>query len=569
LSKEIDMDAPNTHALVFVVCSDDGTILYADPRLPLDVQVGAKIGGLAKERTAKPERFSSLATEGGVIEFFRIETDLFAGHIGVLCNALVRNSVIDKLEELNRELEAIFESSHDGIVVADENGLFIRINSSYERITGNRKDEILGETAQSIVDKGLVSDSATLHVLNTGLPKTFSQTFRSGRQSVITGSPVHDSSGKLIRVVTNVRDMTEINRLREELAESQKKLNHYSQIVETLRYEQMSNEMLIFRSRKMATVRDSAIKFAKVDAPLLITGESGVGKEIIADLVYRNSSRKGQPFLKINCGAIPENLLESELFGYEGGAFTGAKKEGRIGLFEMANGGTLMLDEIGELSLALQVKLLRFVQQKEFYRVGGKKVMTVDVRLIAVTNRDLQDMADLKQFRPDLFFRLNVLKINVPPLRERTEDIIPLASYMLGRFNKKYEVTKRISGEVYQCFDSYPWQGNVRELENLIERLVVVCDRDEITPEYLPEEMRKVLGERRADALAKQQSYKEAKDDFEREFLRHAIEKYRSSRQAAEKLGLDHSTIVKKAARYGIQLLPRSAEIPGELVHRR
>lgn len=552
------MDNHNQQALMFLFCTEDGIILFSDPRLMSEFKPGDKIAGLAGKASSKTDDFFVLHAKDGIMDFCRVDSDFFKGYIGIMCNAELRDSVINRLEEINKELEAIFESSHDGLVVANEKGVFIRINSSYARITGVPKEEILGETCWSIVEKGLVSASATMFVLQSGQPHTFSQTFRSGRQSVITGSPVFDKDGKVFRVVTNVRDMTEINRLKEELAESQKKLTQYSQIVETLTEEQMVNEKLVFRSRKMGAVRDSAIKFAKVDAPLLITGESGVGKEAVADLVYKNSSRKGLPFLKINCGAIPELLLESELFGYEGGAFTGAKKEGRTGLFEMANGGTVMLDEVGELSLALQVKLLRFVQQREFYRVGGKNVVKVDVRLIAATNRNLQEMVDRKLFRSDLFYRLNVLKIYIPPLRERPEDIIPLTNYLLAKYNDKYGVSKRLAGDLYRAFTRYQWIGNVRELENLVERLLVICDREEITPEYLPDEMKETMIERLNETVIKEQSYKKAKEEFERMFFQQAVQKYRSSRQVADKLGLDHSTIVKKAARYGIELRPHS-----------
>lgn len=550
------MSIPGDFPFMIVFCADDGTIIYADPRLPDE---SFRPGGVLPEILAHlplGRDYAFAQTVSGLLELFHVDAECFNGYIGIIYNEGFRDSVIKQLEAVNKELEAIFESSHDGLVVADDKGQFIRINSNYEKITGIPTGDILGETARSIVEKGIVSDSVTLHVFRNGKPHTFSQTFRTGRQSVITGSPVFDKEGKIIRVVTNVRDMTEINRLKAELAESQEKLTQYSMIVETLTKEQTFSENLVFRSRQMALVRDSAIKFAKVDAPLLIAGESGVGKEVIADLVYKNSHRKGAPFLKINCGAIPESLLESELFGYEGGAFTGAKKEGRIGLFELANGGTVMLDEIGELSLALQVKLLRFVQQREFYRVGGKKVVTVDVRLIAATNRDLQEMVNQKQFRSDLFYRLNVLKVTIPPLRERPEDIIPLANHFLNKYNTKYKVTRRLSGELYRFFTSYAWVGNVRELENLMERLVVICDREEITSEHLPEELRKMLSQARVEE-AREQSYKEAKEEFEREFLRRAIQKYRSTRRAAERLGVDHSTLVKKAAKYAIKLLPR------------
>lgn len=548
------MNSPNEYAFMILLCSEDGTVIYSDPRLPLSFSKQGTAFKELRRRTADAGNRKLVQTKDGLIEFSRIVSRSFQGYIGVLFRE--RDDVVCKLEEMNKELEAIFESSHDGIVVADENGRFIRVNSSYERITGVPRNEVLNATAESIVEKGLVSDSATVEVLKTGLPCTFSQTFRSGRQSIITGSPVFDSENKVFRVVTNVRDMTEINRLRAELAESQEKITHYSRIVETLTEEQMSNESLIFRSRKMAAVRSNAIKFAKVDSPILITGESGVGKEVIADLIYKNSLRKGGPFLKINCGAIPETLLESELFGYEGGAFTGAKRDGRTGLFEVANKGTVMLDEIGELSLTLQVKLLRFIQDGEFYRVGGNKTVKVDVRLIAATNQDLQEMVSHNQFRLDLYYRLNVLTIRIPALRERSEDIIPLATYFLGKYNKKYRLTKRFSSELYRFLERNQWAGNVRELENLIERLVVISDREEITLDSLPEEIKtSYLSSQNINDVCMCQSYKEAKEAFEKEYLRRVIEKYKSTRSAAENIGIDHSTIVKKAAKYGI-LLP-------------
>ena len=554
------MAASEQQAPAIVFCSTDGKIEYSDSRLGPKFAKGMTLASVV-ERSAADSSGFSIEAKGGVIEFHRIQTKFFSGYVGTMCPVDVKSSIIEKLESINRELEAIFDSSHDGIVVADQHGVFIKINSSYERITGISRKQIIGETARSIIAKGLVSDSATLHVIETGQPYTSQQTFRSGRQSVITGSPVFDKEGNFVRVVTNVRDMTEINHLKEQLAESQVKLHHYSKIVETLTDEQKFKEKLIFRSRAMSVVRDSAAKFAKVDAPLLITGESGVGKEVIADFIHSNSLRKGQPYLKINCGAIPENLLESELFGYEGGAFTGARKEGRTGLFEMANGGAVMLDEVGELSLALQVKLLRFVQEKEFYRVGGKKIVKVDVRIIAATNRDLQKMVDQKEFRSDLFFRINVLKIHVPPLRERPEDVIPLVGFMLDKFNRKYGVEKRISGDLYHRLVSHHWAGNIRELENLMERLVVVSDRNEISSDHLPDEMRQEVCERHAGMMGGELSYKEAKDEFERVFLLRALEKYKSSRHVAEKLGVDHSTIVKKAARYGIKLMPRTCDM--------
>jgi PAS domain S-box-containing protein len=351
---------------VFFICDEELKIVWVDPAAPQQLRSGKLLGRILSGRKILNSPYTAFHGKYGVIMIFPFAVPAMNGYLGLLCRQELRDEVISKLAESNKELEAIFESSHDGIVVADNQGRLIRINHSYERITGIPTSEIVGLTMNELIERKIVSDSATLRVLNTGKPTTFSQVFRTGRHSIITGSPIHGDEGEIFRVVTNVRDMTEINSLKEQLAESQKKLDQYSQIVETLTEEQLLAGSLVYKSPRMQKLLLSAIKFAKVDAPLLITGESGVGKEVVADLIYKNSVRKGAPFLKINCGAIPETLLEAELFGYEGGAYTGAKKRGQLGLFEMADGGTILLDEIGELSLSLQVKLLGWSSRRNF-----------------------------------------------------------------------------------------------------------------------------------------------------------------------------------------------------------
>ncbi|MDR3591168.1 MAG: sigma 54-interacting transcriptional regulator [Negativicutes bacterium] len=542
--------ASDQEDFTFFICDEELKVVWVDPAAPAKLRNGKLLDRALGGKKILSSHYATFHTKHGVVLIFPYVLPAMNGYLGVLCRQEPQDEVIGRLAESNKELEAIFESSHDGIVVADNQGRLIRINHSYERITGIPTSEIVGLTMNELIERKIVSDSATLRVLNTGKPTTFSQVFRTGRHSIITGSPIYGDQGEIFRVVTNVRDMTEINSLKEQLAESQKKLDQYSQIVETLTEEQLRTGALIYRSPGMQKLLLSALKFAKVDAPLLITGESGVGKEVVADLIYKNSTRKGSPFLKINCGAIPETLLEAELFGYEGGAYTGAKKGGQLGLFEMADGGTILLDEIGELSLSLQVKLLRVVQQKEFYRVGGNSLIKVDVRIIAATNRALEEMVKGKQFRSDLFYRLNVLKLHIPPLRERPEDIIPLANHFLKKYSEKHGIRRKLTGELYRFFIAYQWPGNVRELENLVERLLVIADSDEITLEHVPEEMRRFGEQAGVEPL----TFREAREEFEREFLRRALEKYKSTRKAAEKLAVDHSTVVKKAARYGIKL---------------
>lgn len=453
---------------------------------------------------------------------------------------------ITELKKLSMELESILETSHDGIVVADGEGTFININTSYERISGLGRHQILGRSGWDIVKRGYVSQSATILVLESGEPVSINQVFDNGRKSYVTANPLRDETGKIFKVVTNVRDTTEIQNLRDRLVQSQARLNQYSQIVKNLTQER---DDLIFRSLKMRQVKDNAVKFAQVDAPLLIIGETGVGKEVVADYVHKHSLRSSEPFLKINCAAIPEHLLEAELFGYEEGAFTGASKRGKPGLLEMANNGMILLDEVGELPSILQAKLLRFVEHQEFYRVGGKKPRKVNVRLLAATNRDLEDMVEQKTFRVDLFYRLNVLRINIPGLRDRPEDILVLVDYFLQKANQRYAQDKVFDPDIYRYLMSYGWPGNVRELEHMVERLVIMSDSKIIEARLLPPHMLLCqLGDLPLDSGL---SYREAKDNFERSFWRRVQTLYPSYRQAARALKVNHSTVIKKLGRYG------------------
>lgn len=536
------------------LCDENGTVFFTDSGgSACGVRVGERIP--LEEAAVSEEGFLAI---GDRLILWRVDTPDFRGYAGYSHDQRCRRDTIVELLKKNREIDAVFESSHDGIVVADANGLYTRVNSSYAKITGVPRMDVQGHTAEELVANGVISGSATLQVLRTGKSFSFSQSFETGRQSIVTGSPVFDESGNIISVVTNVRDMTEIYKLRQKVQASKEQLMHYSRVVEKLSQEKLNPEGIIYKSKQMETLLQTALRFSRVDTVVLVTGESGVGKEMVVDFLHGNSKRSREPFFKINCGAIPDSLLETELFGYEGGAFTGAKKGGNAGLFELANHGSILLDEIGELSLPLQVKLLRLVQQQEFYRVGGHKLVKVDVRIIAATNRDLAEMVEKKLFRADLFYRLDVLKLFVPPLRERREDILPLALYFLHKYNEMFQSAKTISPRLYPFLLNYDWNGNVRELENLMERLVLICDQEEIGPEYLPAEMlssQEGVGIEVADIA--NLTYREAREKFERSLFSRAIETFRTARKTAEKLGLDHSTVVKKAAKYGIELSPK------------
>jgi len=319
-------------------------------------------------------------------------------------------------------------------------------------------------------------------------------------------------------------------------------------------------KQFIVHSNCMKELTKMAIRVAKVDSTVLIQGESGVGKELIADVIHAHGIRNKGPLIKINCGAIPENLLESEFFGYEPGAFSGASRKGKIGLFELANGGILFLDEIGDMPLNLQVKLLRVLQDKEITRVGGIRPIKVDIRILTGTNRNLSDMINHRQFRQDLYYRLNVVPIHVPALRERREDIPVLTDYFLEYFNKKYltsSTSKQLSPEVIDCFMKHDWPGNVRELENLIERLIVTTAQANISindlPHWLDKAQTNYTGNSESIPL------RCAVEDTERKLLQYAFSRYKSTYEVARVLEINQSTVVRKAAKYGI-----TRSIPGE-----
>ncbi len=473
------------------------------------------------------------------------------GAIAVLQDVSEIENILTQLQntkELKDELDAIIESSFDGMYVTDAQGRTIRINEAYSRITGIKQEEVLGKTMQQLVEEGVYDQSASILVMERGEPVTISQEVKNGKTLLVTGNPVFDENGELFRIVTNVRDITELNHLRQELEQAYNLSRHFQDQLSKYQV----NDKYIMQSQKSRDLIDLVIRLGKVNSTVLIQGESGVGKEIIAEILHSNSLRQDKPLVKINCGAIPEALLESELFGYEPGAFTGAKKEGKMGIFEIANGGTLFLDEIGELPLLLQVKLLRVIQERELTRVGGTKPIKIDVRLIAATNRDLWEMVEKNEFRKDLFYRLNVVPLVVPPLRERKDEIPALAAHFINIFNSKYGLNKRLDEEVLQAFLEYDWPGNVRELENIIERAVVTSPYDKITtanclPDFNQENPEKENAFNRIDL-------KSSLESLEKRLITDALKEYITTRKAAEALGVSQPTVVRKAAKYGINL---------------
>jgi len=456
---------------------------------------------------------------------------------------------LDSIKTQARELESIVECSSDGILVTDEAGRILYENLNFTStllsfdIAYERTDV---NNHISNTDKTLYESFLT--VMKTNEPLTKVYTHETGKELIIKITPIIEDT-KVLRVIINLKDMTEINRLRNEAARN-------FQEIKTLRAMQFSDGDLIVQSPKMLRIINLVQKVAPVDSTVLITGESGVGKEVIAKQIHLNSTRSNEAFIQINCGAIPDNLLESELFGYEKGAFTGADKEGKIGMLELANNGTILLDEIGELPLNLQVKLLRAIQENEIYRLGGRKQIKLDVRIIAATNKDLDKMVKEDKFREDLYYRLNVVPINIPPLRERKEDILSLAISFLNKINAKYDRKSKFNQEICFLFEQYLWPGNVRELKNIIERLVIMSESEIITPEYLPE----AFGQRQNINLDMDPGTYDivplyiAKENIEAVLIKKALDKYGSLRPASKALGISHSTLLRKARQYAISV---------------
>ena len=485
------------------------------------------------------------------------------GAMSVFLDLSEYDFVCSQLQSSNsvvKELDAIFENSYDGFYIADNKGRVTRVNSAWEKICGFPRAEILGKTAHELVDSKWYDKSAAVAALEQRKTVTLLVNIlegpRKGNQVMATGTPMFDDNGELVQIVVNVRDMTDLERLQRQLEATVELNQRYVSELEQIRLQQLKMEDLVAKSPAMQRVVEMAARIATVDSTLLIMGESGVGKEVITNKIHSLSRRKNQPFIKLNCGAIPENLLESELFGYAGGAFTGAKKEGKPGMFELASGGTLFLDEIGELPLGLQVKLLRVLQEKTLTRVGGVKPISVDVRVIAATNKDLPTLVKAGAFRDDLYYRLNVFGIQIPPLRQRREDIPPQLHEMLRKVNQKYSMQKRFSTAAVERLVNYDWTGNVREMENLVERLVVLVNEPYIDICHLPETMQgkieTVVDGSEAVVLNRVVPYKQAVEELEALLLERAFGEHGSTRKVARVLEVNQSTIVRKMKQYQI-----------------
>lgn len=452
-------------------------------------------------------------------------------------------------EEINHDLELIFLNSYDGISIVNDKGITVRVNPAMERLTGVKKEEVIGKDMRQLVKDGVFTDSVSLRVLENKEPTTIVQKSRAGKQTIMTGTPIKDQNGKIKNVVINIRDITELYNLNEQLERTMELTNRYQWEINELRRQVIEQNDIVAESKEMQEILDLALRIAKVDSTVLLLGESGVGKEVLAKIIHKSSNRfQTGSFIKINSGAIPASLLESELFGYEEGAFTGARKNGKPGMFQLATKGTLFLDEIGELPLELQVKLLRVIQEQEVTPLGGVKPIKINVRIIAATNKNLKRMMEEGKFREDLFYRLNVVSIEIPPLRKRREDIPGLISHFLREFNNKYGFRKQFTSEALKLLINYDWPGNVRQLANIVERSLITSKGDKIGKEELSEEFteRKVWQFDFGDIIP----LNEAVDLVEKSLINKALEKYKTTYEVAKVLKVSQATVARKAKKY-------------------
>lgn len=404
--------------------------------------------------------------------------------VGIIRVREILNEVYGRIDDTMQTFRYILDNLHEAVCVVNKDGVVVLWCGKAEKLYGVKEEEIIGKKLEELFPTGLL-----LKVLEEKKPiENVLHSPREGNYVNISAMPLF-SNGELIGAVSTDRDITEVRNLSLELEAAKEKLDYLQMEVNKISEDKYSFGQALGKSDAIKEKIDRAMQVASTTSSVLIRGESGTGKEVFARAIHQASGRKG-PFIAINCSAIPENLFESEMFGYEGGAFTGALNKGKIGKIELANKGTLFLDEIGDMPLYMQAKLLRVLQERQVVRVGGDKAIDIDVRIISATHRDLRVMVKEGKFREDLYYRLNVVSLEIPSLKDRKEDIPMFVKHFMEEFCKENNIfVPRITPEVFQVLMNHHWPGNVRELKNTVEHLVVFSKEGEIKVESLPEHL--------------------------------------------------------------------------------
>jgi PAS domain S-box-containing protein len=460
------------------------------------------------------------------------------------------------IREMRLQFQAVLDHSYYGIYILDGRGIVLKVNDVAAGLIGLKKEEMIGMNIRDLAENGIVDQALTPNILESKKALTLPlYVIKSNKYIMASGMPIFDENGEILFVVVIEHDMTIVKELRAQLQQ-------VKQVADTIKSElsdrnllELKNSEIVADAPAMNQVLTVLLKLAKVDASnILITGESGTGKGLLAKFVHHTGSRKDQPFISINCAALPDMLLEAELFGYEKGAFTGASDTGKAGLFELANQGTIFLDEIGDLPFSVQAKLLKCLDDGEIRRLGGTKLIKVDCIVIAATNNNLEELVQRKKFRHDLYFRLNIFPVQIPPLRERREDILKISKLYLEKYNKIYKQKKRFSELCIEQLLAYNFPGNVRELKNLIKNAVVIKEKDFLE---------RIVPVQRIRAQNTKEPVQEKElpvsrglmlelQDFEREKLEQALAKFDSTRDLADYLDISQSSVVRKLRKHGL-----------------
>ena len=453
------------------------------------------------------------------------------------------------IPQWNRELLfEILDNIHDVVLVIDSDTTIVYANEAYARILGVPVAKVLGRRLDVIEP-----DSATIKMLHTGKPSRGTDYLDSLNVNVVGSSFPLLNGEKIIGAVSIFKNITEVVELNRELEQTKGVADYLKEQLEQWEHLPMSFKEYVGQNSRLKETLVLAAKVARTESTVLILGESGVGKEVLARAVHNCSRRMDKPMIKVNCAAIPEDLIESELFGYEDGAFTGARKGGKLGKFELAHSGTIFLDEIGDMSLTMQAKLLRVLQEKEFERVGGTKTIKVNIRVIAATNRDLESMIEKGTFRRDLYYRLNIVPLQLTPLRERKDDILELAKTFLKQFSREADHELNLSPQVVKFLQEYNWPGNIRELQNVLEHASIVCSGTTIEIRHLPVH---IIPTNNGHSNVKDKPYdvREIVGRMEKELILSALATYNNNRtQAMKALGISRRAFYDKLRKYGIE----------------
>jgi PAS domain S-box-containing protein len=456
---------------------------------------------------------------------------------------------IKKLKEKVHFYETILDHVQNGVMITDENGKIVFFSKTYGRFLGIAVEGAVGRPCQQVVENSRMHIVAATGVAEINHPHRIMD-----QDMVVQRIPVRiDGQGMFVYGQVMFKDVRDVQALAKKLNVLESKVELYEKELMSLRSSKYTIENIVGQSPVMVELKKLALKASQINAPVLIMGESGTGKELFAHAIHYASERRIYPFIRLNCAAIPKELLESELFGYEPGAFTGAGVKGKPGKFELANQGSIFLDEISDLPLEMQPKLLRVLEEKEMERLGGTRMTRSDFRLVAATHAKLENLVEQGTFRKDLYYRLNVLPLQVPPLRQRKEDIPLIAEHLIRKYQKE-DGTKMvsISPEVIEVFQNYYWPGNVRELANILERILYTIDGDTILPRHLPIILQTMGKE---PPKFEETVLKRMREDVEKEILLHTIRLFKDNKnKAARMLGIHRTSLYKKMKKFKIPL---------------